>query len=397
MRPSHQTRLLIGLLIVVGILAVLLLPVMPLGWLFSVVEQLRTKSEDKIYQAPMSTSANMPTLPLAERWCIHSDSYPLSYPIYREGLVFVLSGRRPSTAIRAYEATTGKLQWTAPVPTPALAVSYWLVEEDYVVVGDRSSLHVLEAKTGKQLWQLSAHTNRGMAVGENKLFVGGIEKIEAYELATGVKIWQIPGQGRGVENIPFYDATDHVIVLDGITFRLVDGNTGTILLDAKAPPADGSSYLWGQLYDGYLLYFDRAIDVRTGRLIHARTIVSSQSLPASVAENTLLLSAYTDVVATSLSNFAEVWRYQSPSLEGKQLQVLGDPVVLGKTVYIILSDASLRAIDLVTGRETGKWQGESVADRRFNNTPFVAGLASGDSMLFASFGTDELCAFGEQP
>jgi outer membrane protein assembly factor BamB len=112
---------------------------------------------------------------------------------------------------------------------------------------------------------------------------------------------------------------------------------------------------------GYLLNFDRAVDVRTGKLIRPRTII--QSLFPFVVDDTMFLNDYTGVVAITLRDFAELWQYHSPVVDGKPLNVVGDPVALGGAMYAILGDATLRALDLQTGSEIGRWQSKEVVDR----------------------------------
>jgi outer membrane protein assembly factor BamB len=344
------------------------------------------------------TASQPSTLPLLENWCIQSAS-GISHPLIGDKLVFTVDAKQPTVTHRVYDMATGSLVWTATSSNNnggAGLLGYWLVEGDRYVTGDDSSITAFATQTGAEVWEKEVLGNRGFSVGDGKLFVSTLEAITAYDLATGTFLWQTEGQGR-YSTRPFYDPTSHLLVANQKTYRLIDPDTGTVKFDTDRPPQDlNFSYDFGGglVYNDLLLYIDEAIDVKSGRIVHPRSLPSlSYDLPF-IADHFLLISTYKSIVSVDLNSFSEVWRHQLPITANTQLEAVSNPVVLSNAVYVILSDASIRALDFRTGTELGQWQGHAVVDNWGMSTPLVPGLAVGNEMLFASFGTNELCAFG---
>ncbi len=135
----------------------------------------------------------------------------------------------------------------------------------------------------------------------------------------------------------------------------------------------------------------------TQRLIHPMSLRSTQfDLPA-VANGYLLLAVLDQAVAFDVVTLSEAWRHQMVSAENQSVKILAGPIELDDKVYALLSNADLVSLDLKTGKELGAWHGQSIVNRQGSGTPLRPGLAMGDGMLFATFGTKELCAFGSKP
>lgn len=261
-----------------------------------------------------------------------------------------------------------------------------------MAIGSSGLLSVFDTLTGERAWTQRVW-NSGFAIGRGKLFVSGPEQIKAIEVETGKFVWENTGPGRGWSVAPFYDPSNNVVVFNDATYRLLDPDTGVIRLELPRLSESRFSYdpNGGQVHNGVLLYMDEAYEVSTGRLIHSRTIPGAHSFLPFIEDGQFYLSNFADVVTIDLSDFTEVWRYTAPD----GFEVVGDPVALDGVIYTILSDASIRALDRSTGSEIGAWQGDEVVDRRFGNSPLIPALVTGDGMLFASFGTNQMCAFSE--
>jgi outer membrane protein assembly factor BamB len=335
--------------------------------------------------------------PLQERWCVTNDLL-ISRALYSDDLVFTISSMLETSqySYQAYNAKTGNIEWQIQQDNRDGSVGsfgFWAVDKSWLIVSS-PTLAVMETETGKTLWHQNGDF-RGFSVGDNKVFAATPEFVAAYEISTGKQLWQVPGPSRGTAEAPHYDPENKVLVGDYINYYVWAPDTGEVLLQAprlkvSSPYGFGNM---GQIYNGMLLYGDEAFDVLTGRLLHPFTIHDVRATTPFISENLLFLNAYDQVIAEDLTTFTTTWEYQSFDSSGHLLDILGGPVVLDKIVYVLLSDATLRALELKTGKEIGIWSGSGVVDRRFLQTPFIADLKVGEDILIASFGTNELCIF----
>ncbi len=352
-----------------------------------------------------ATSARPSTLPIQLRWCI-SDTTSLSNPIYSKGLVFVVAGSPEISAnpltktpfsYRAYDADNGALVWekqmedrTALEGTPG----YWAAYEDWLTLGSLSGLMSIEAKTGKVLWSIGG-VFRGLAVGDHKVFVVTDETLDAYDVVTGTRLWRSTGPTRNTGERPLYDAESNLLVGNYVNYYVWDSDTGAIIHQSSSLAVVPDTYLvnTGQIYKGKVFYGNRIFDASTGGLIHTRKFAKWQASIPFAIDNKVFLNGYTEMVAEDTESYLVLWRYQPSTNGGDSIGIIGDPVALNDVVYVMLSDATIQALDLATGQEIGSWQGSEVIDRRDHLTPFIPDLEVGDGMLFASFGTNQLCAF----
>ncbi len=339
------------------------------------------------------------SFPLTNTWCVNRKRN-ISYPLYSDGYVFILEGIN-SDEVTAFDGESGKVIWSVNLVNNGGVdgtLGYWTIASPYMVLGSSSAVYTIDIHTGQLKWEYHPWNN-GFAVGDGKVFTGNPETIRALDLETGNLLWEIEGQGRG-SVAPLFDPVNDVVVLNDRTYRLLDPLTGNVIYEiAHLPETSDYSYNWngGQIYHGMLLRNDEAFIVMTGDVIHPRTIAGSQSLNPFIDSDYMLIGDFADVVKVDLVDFHEMWRYRVPLQSNDyQAEVLGDPVALNDMVYTILSDSSVRAIDLKSGQEIGFWRWSNVEDRRFGSTPLVPGLAVGAGRLFATFGTNSLCAFEEK-
>ena len=99
------------------------------------------------------------------------------------------------------------LAWSLDIDSPmGLAVEPIVVDGVIYISGSLDRVYAVDAASGKLLWRVdpqvsmtamrnswAAHTNRGVAVWEGKVFVGtGDCRMIALDAATGIQLWQSP-------------------------------------------------------------------------------------------------------------------------------------------------------------------------------------------------------------
>ena len=116
-----------------------------------------------------------------------------------------------------------------------------------------------------------------------------------------------------------------------------------------------------------------------------------------IKDQSLFLNNSFSIAVLSLVQMNYVWQVAFSTGQSQDgLKVYSNPFEFQGNVYVILSDASIRAFDLQNGTETGKWQGKTVANKLGSLTPFIPGFGSSENLLFVSFGKNEVCAFGQK-
>lgn len=346
--------------------------------------------------ATISATKQISTLPLSEDWCISGKSR-LSRPLYSGGLVFVISedpkNQDDAWLYEAYDVNDGTLVWSTAVleyiDGRVGTAGYWDITDGRMVVGSSTQLGVLDSQTGKSLWKMRYGGFRGFSVANERVLVSTDEAIEAYDIDTGELMWRTK-QGPGRYDMPVYDSKNQTVVANFDEYYILDFDTGHIL--AKLPklnvPVEAYKSNVFRVLNGKLVYGDLAFNAQTGEVLHPFTTSHRSMRPPTVAGGKLFLNNWGEVVAINESDFSVAWHYRFA-----RIRALGSPVAIGETVYILLSDATLRAVDLNTGKEIGYWQGKRVLDTDGLETPFSADLVANDNKLFATFGTNELCAF----
>ena len=343
------------------------------------------------------------TLPIREIWCQNTAS-PVSYPTAFNGLVYTIQdkeGDREKMLVVVYNSD-GHLRWqqkVASLGTPG----FWFVQDGFLVTGTNASITVLDAQSGEILWQNNIFTNRGMTVGDEKVFVSTYGFIWALDISNGEVVWEIPGPGRSAAQAPYYSPENNFLLLDQSTYRIVDASTGEIFYETGRTfnLQEPSNVNEGVINQGkYLRVRPLRLEVlnpMTAEILHA---FEGRYNPLDqypfVQDGIAYLNSYWAVEVIDIERQERVWRHEfSRDFEEDGLKVYGGPVLYQDAVYVILSDASIRALDRQSGEEIGKWQGRQVERRWGIGTPIIPGFAIGGDLLYVSFGTHELCAFGK--
>jgi outer membrane protein assembly factor BamB len=350
--------------------------------------------------------------PLQEKWCLRGDP-ALSLPTYYDGLIYVILEPAkkitpiltpPPTVSRvaAYDLQ-GKLVWAKEVVTNYVLgqPGYWFFSSGYLALVDDRSVMVLDSKTGEEIWSQPVFVNTGMAIGDGKVFWSTYEYVAAFDLKTGQQVWKIPGQGRHhAAPIYFENGDRKILLIDQDTYRLADALTGIVFYETKSTinlgyPQQNLSIVHGDQYIRPTRLGFEVLDVWTGKII--KNFEGSGSLfhqPIKLKEQFILLNTPSSISVLDLAQMKSAWQVTfDDETSEKGLKVYSNPFEFQGNVYVILSDASIRAFDLQNGTEVGRWQAKKVENKLGDLTSFIPGFDSGEGMLFASFGTNEVCAF----
>jgi outer membrane protein assembly factor BamB len=347
--------------------------------------------------------SNGSTLPIQEIWC-QTTATPISYPIVSDELVYTIQGVKQGTdevLIVAYDYT-GNVRWQQMAESYGLP-GYWFVKDGFLVTGTSTSATALNALTGAIVWQKDIGTTTGMAVGDEKGFISTYESVWAFDINNGDVIWEIPGPGRVGMVAPYYLPADNLLILDQTTYRIVDPGSGKVLyetektIENREPPYMNEGVIDQDKYLRVTTKGLEVLDPMSGEVLHRFDGAYNPIFQYPfIRDGVAYLNAYEAVEVLDIERLERVWRHEfSHSGEEDGLKVYGGPILYQDVVYVILSDSSIRALDGHSGEEIGKWQGRHVEKRWGIGTPISPGFAVGSDRLFVSFGTNELCAFGD--
>jgi outer membrane protein assembly factor BamB len=292
------------------------------------------------------------------------------------------------------------VRWQQTVESYGLP-GYWFIQDGFLVTGTATSQTVLNALTGEVIWDNNITTNGGMAVGDKKVFITTYDFIRALDIETGKIVWEIPGPGRGGATAPYFMPGDNLLLLDQTTYRVVDAKSGKLryeterTFDYQEPPRTNQ----GVIHQGrYLRITPKGLEVldpMTAKILHRFEGAYDPLFQYPFVNHGMVyLNAYWAVVVLDIDRLETVWTHAfSRDFEAEGPKIEGGPVLFQDAVYIILSDASIRALDVRSGEEIGKWQGRKVERRWGIGTPISPGFAVDGDRFYVSFGTNELCAF----
>jgi outer membrane protein assembly factor BamB len=181
-----------------------------------------------------------------------------SSPAVSGGLVYVSDGQ----FLYAYDATTGKLIWTAAAGGEIFSSP--AVENGVVFVGSGAGLHAINAATGDPLWTAAARENieSSPAVADGVVYVGSFSSnaLYAFNAATGETLWTAstgnliyssPAVANGVVYVGSYDGKIYAFnVANGQL--LWSAETGS---NVASSPAVANGMVYVGSYDNNLYAF----------------------------------------------------------------------------------------------------------------------------------------------
>jgi outer membrane protein assembly factor BamB len=277
------------------------------------------------------------------------------------GLIFVTSFGADG-AVRAFAEATGEPAWSTQFPEVVAAV---LGRPSASVVaitgfpGVTSSVHVVDAATGEELWVADA--TDAVGVGDNAVYLARSvppSLVSAGDPATGEQVWQVSVDAAAQSLVG-------IVIADGVLY----GQT----FDCSYP---------GQLALA-------AYDASTGASLWRVTVPSGGEIgpiePVSAADGIYVVPGPDAVVGVDVADGSVAWELPGWSSVGA---IDGSVVVLAERPTDPSDGAALVGYDRVSGAE--RWR----ADLEVGMTPFevevvgevaVAGALSGDGGHIEAF------------
>ncbi len=354
------------------------------------------------------------SFPLIQKWRLDLGNSAHDYPIYQDGLVFMLADYTIVSNLYGIEADTSQIIWQQELYKPGYRRC---LTSEYLVFGSWAIV-VLKAQTGELLWQKENTNSARATCSQDTIFYSEVPRysIWAADLATGQDIWKGTEPHKGFSGFIYSPETDQIIAdesnVPGYMY-IIEASSGLINRSIEMrlyAPEDGNGDR-GSMYlidRNELFISGNVLNVQTGDLIHKEERYGSR-LPPTVTSDTMYLPALEDgVVAFDRVNYDVKWLYSSPAPKygSDSIYTISNVAILDDIGYIIFSDATLRAFDLETGQEIGYWQPskEDLMDWRVCTYPNPrsdciesarAGLTISEDTLFVSFGDGKLYAFGK--
>jgi outer membrane protein assembly factor BamB len=354
-------------------------------------------------------SLSASTLPLELVWTYKTQNRLSDPPWYYEDIVLIRSSipfgeslrdvRKPDSWIDAVDAETGKRRWRFTRHSIGVRRPSWqeLDAGDQLIVISytEGAIAVLDAQDGTVEWQRGPDQVRALIATDDHLYFGGFGQMRGYDLATGVWLWEtdLPGESGlelAIDGDQLYALGSKPWILDPTTGEIRAAldeprSFATMLVSQGKIFAKGECEELGQMV---------AYDAKTGERLWAKPYRPENPYwYPTVVDDTLFLRTDTgSLVAVSTETGELLWEYR-PSAEA---QVISKVAVLDDRAYFLVSDKTLRAVDLRTGEEGGRLQSKymrSWHDVEPGEPISVPGVAASEHMLFVSFGGRTLYAF----
>lgn len=273
----------------------------------------------------------------AARWRQDLGNYIVrSSPAVVDGQVFVGSG----TTLHALEAKSGKSTWTGS--TSFSGSSSAAVADGVVYVASQSSVvYAFDAETGKQKWAFPTDGpvfSAPTVVGETVLFGADNGKLIALNAANGQLKWRFEADG-GIFSSPAVAAdTVFTTTRGGKTYAvsLKDGR-GLWSYDAggDASPVISGGIVYIGDQNGGVYAFDAA---RGGQPLWLKPTESAITVTPTIADGVLYVVSGSTLYALDARTSDEIWRYAAG------YRIATSPVVVNGYVYIGGQDGFLDAI-----------------------------------------------------
>lgn len=356
---------------------------------------------------PQSVGSVIPVrgFPLQLLWTFQAERPIHIPPRVGAGVVLATYGT-PSITHLALDPSTGKELWQFPVyDVLGVYANARLIQSNTLILRDRMQVKAVDLATGQLVWQVRDYDIVwGIAANADSVFSISRKFITAINLASGEIVWRLDGANFRPSDIYYNDQTGHVIMI-GKTIYVIDPATGIILSTIETPDYCARH---GQLYQGRI-YCSSSVNGFIMSEAETGITLSNADLKAFPAyvftpliqEDTIYISTRAGtVIAVDLDTLQPKWEYiPLPANDEPYLEIISNVAILGNVGYAIATDATLRAFDISSGQEIGRWQAPSVADwwrggkGGVSDADPVPGVASDGSRVYASFGFDTLYAF----
>ena len=238
--------------------------------------------------------------------------------------VYVIRGR----ALHAFDVETGDVAWRAPVsnvctPAPVAAGRVFCPSD---------RLHAFDAQTGAPLWTATPDSTLlfvTAAADAQRVYVGTLSSIAAYDAASGALVWQ-----RSLKAPEWTGTRNRALALDG----------STLFATTEAGYSDN-----GYLSASAVVALDAATGRERWRFVDGDGSDSQKIGGLAVTDDVLIYSDPENgqqVVAVDRATRAVRWRVpRRPGFLG----TLEAPAVVEGVAYLAEGDERLYAIDVATG------------------------------------------------
>ncbi len=274
----------------------------------------------------------------------------------------------------------------------------WQVTDRGLVYANAGGqLVLLSGRSGETLWQVTYDKfwdAASLVADEERVYLVtvGEWRIKTYSLTDGQLTWQTEELTSHTEHNLYledgllleYESSSR----NGNFIRTFNPENG-IKLDTEKLPED-SPYilaLAGNVYlgtaDGWLWAIDRA---NNKPLWHIPAPMRRIRPPPVVVNDLLVVANGSDLQVLKLWTGEILWQ--------KQAYALSNPVVWENVVYVIAEDASIRAHDLISGRELGRVEMSPAVTTPATDS-YALTVNAGDGSIYAYYGdSEEIIAFG---
>jgi outer membrane protein assembly factor BamB len=226
-------------------------------------------------------------------------SQPLLQMTVADGVVYMLTGPGPASAMSAVDITTGSTRWTTPGTfNIAGRIS---VDSDRVYVGSTTTVFAVNRTDGSVAWQSTAITGPNPsvhAVADNLVLVHGGQGMGALNPATGSAVWHLDAPDVPLLSLPSGIEGDTLYMgalgAAGVSGSVRSVRAGSGAVNWKVTPTTGRSRVIVHDQRVYAVgdHLLAALDAATGHMLWSYT-VDNPTGGGPVASGGLVLVATT--------------------------------------------------------------------------------------------------------
>jgi outer membrane protein assembly factor BamB len=285
-------------------------------------------------------------------------------PILPSGVWQTSMTSTPSVPAPAKQITLNTLplverwRWSGNTANLSISLTDVTVTKDRIVVIGRESKQrviVFDSHTGNFLWQSEPIANiRSVAADEERVYIGTITYVQAFDLETGQELWrgaEQPSMKRGgfavyskKDWLEVYDILEPVVyILDAVTGQIVDEIPKSLF------------FRWDEV--------DYSI-VRGNYLLEARDVTSNEKLwshafPGYIdgwpvfSGNTMLLTARGQIFGIKARTGEVVWQTPDNQTTFTHPEYITGVALQGNLAYALRYDAAVVGFDPETGEQVG--------------------------------------------
>jgi outer membrane protein assembly factor BamB len=250
----------------------------------------------------------------------------------------------------------------------------------------QGAMAVLDVLEGTIRWRRAPDQVNAVMATSDLLYIGGFGQVRGYDLATGVWLWETDLPGESGLQLTIDRGQLYAL---GRKPWILDPTTGDIRATLDKPRSfatmlvsQGKIFAIGECEEQGMMV---AYDAETGNQIWSKPYRPENPCwyPMVVDDVLFFRTDIGSLLAVSVETGERFWEYH-PSAEA---QVISNVAILDQRVYFLVSDKTLQAVDLHTGREAGRLQSEymrSWHNAELGDTVVIPGVSASEDMLFVT-------------